>query len=241
MPVATNEREYFPRRINQYVPAMQYASDVSLNSPHRVNFGTPATTDADAVITAAQDLQANVADSKTTFLGAIGGTMDAEFGRTLTCTAGAAVGSATEVVVTIVGRDYLGQPMTETITVTHADSTNAVAGLKAFKWLDSVSTDGGGSTDTYILVGVNTGLGLPYKATKVLAEELDGAPRGTLGTLTAPVLTDPATATTGDPRGTYAPNATMTGSATVTATFLISADTNSSGNGGLYGIKHYYA
>ena len=38
MPVlATN----FPRRINMYVPAMQYAMDVNINGACRVNFGAP--------------------------------------------------------------------------------------------------------------------------------------------------------------------------------------------------------
>jgi hypothetical protein len=39
----------FPRRINKYVPAMQYSADVNYNGETRVNFGAPAAAAANAV------------------------------------------------------------------------------------------------------------------------------------------------------------------------------------------------
>lgn len=53
-----------------------------------------------------------------------------------------------------------------------------------------------------------------------------------------PVLTDPQTTTTGDPRGTYESLATMDGVVTVHVGIIGDNAVNSSGNGGLHGIKH---
>jgi hypothetical protein len=75
----------------------------------------------------------------------------------------------------------------------------------------------------------------------VLAVELDDVRVATLGTLVTPSLTDPQTATTTDPRGTYDPQSTLDGSAHLAAYFLPNGDLNSSGNGGLHGLAHYYA
>jgi hypothetical protein len=55
------------------------------------------------------------------------------------------------------------------------------------------------------------------------------------------VLTDPQTATTGDPRGTYAPNVTLDGSTEVEIYAIADRGVNDDGNGGLLGIKHYFA
>jgi hypothetical protein len=69
----------------------------------------------------------------------------------------------------------------------------------------------------------------------------DGTQESSTGTLTAPVLTDPQTATTGDPRGTYAPNVTLNGSTEVEIYAIADRGVNSDGNGGLLGIKHHFA
>jgi hypothetical protein len=232
------------RRINAYVPAAMFAAEVSKDGIYSTSFGTPTATDADAHVTAAQVFQADAANTVTSFSGVLGGTDDARFGRNVICTAGAAVGASVTVVITVVGRDYLGQPMKENISIAHADGTNAIAGVKAFKWIDSVTSDGGTggtTTDTTIIVGSGTKFGLPYKTMRVLSEENAGAQNSTLGTLTAGVVTDPATATTGDPRGLYVPNTTPNGVKEISGQFIASSWVNSSGNGGLYGIQHYYA
>jgi hypothetical protein len=55
----------------------------------------------------------------------------------------------------------------------------------------------------------------------------------------APVFTDPQTATTGDPRGTYDPNGTLNG----TRIFELDCDfddfVNAANNGGMHGIRHF--
>jgi len=55
---------------------------------------------------------------------------------------------------------------------------------------------------------------------------------------TLPVLTDPQTTTTGDPRGTYESIATFDGSTEIIVGLVGDPSYNSSGNGGLHGIKH---
>lgn len=55
-----------------------------------------------------------------------------------------------------------------------------------------------------------------------------------------PDLTDAATSTTGDPRGTYEPLRTLDGSEIIVS-MLGNNAVNASGNGGLHGIRHYYA
>lgn len=78
---------------------------------------------------------------------------------------------------TVVGRDYLGQKMTET-------KAGSGAGAKAFAVVDSISA----GTLTW---GVE--YGLPFAG----ASDADAD-----GAITAAVVTDPATALTGDVRGT---------------------------------------
>lgn len=220
-------REYFPRQINQYVPEMQYASDCVMNNPTRFSFGTPAAADADAVKEAFNDGDAG---STTDFDGVIGPIADARYGRNVT------IAGTGATIYTIVGRDYLGQPMSEQITL----STGTGTGKKAFKYIDRAEwNETGGDAGTTI--GWGTQLGLPYKCIVVSKELLDGVPRASNGTLTAPVLTDPQTATTGDPRGTYVANSTLNGTAEVEIVGIFDNYVNADSNGGFHGIKHFFS
>lgn len=56
-----------------------------------------------------------------------------------------------------------------------------------------------------------------------------------------PDTTDAATVSTGDPRGTYESLAVFDGSKEIVVGMLPDRSVNSSGNGGLHGIQHYYA
>lgn len=112
---------------------------------------------------------------------------------------------------TVVGADIYGQSMTEVIT-TSGTSATTTNGKKAFKFIQSVtpnSTDGTGSYS----VGTTDIIGLPIRSdqfTALVGTEWDisiywnsvGITSGT--GYTAAVTTTPATATTGDVRGTYA-------------------------------------
>ena len=228
MPVF-NPPDFFPRRLSQYVPAMRYASDVNMHGGiSRISFGAPqVAAHASLMFASALDVSAagtlEAADMDIT-------EADAPWGRSVYVDlSGAGTGN-----VDFYGWDYLGQYMIERIAL---NGTTLVAGLRAFKHLHKIvyPTVGAVTLET----GWGTKLGLPYKAVKCISEELSGAVVGTLGTLATPVLTDPQIITTGDPRGTYIPNSTLTGSAVLTATFLFDNTVNSSNNGGLHGITPY--
>jgi hypothetical protein len=58
---------------------------------------------------------------------------------------------------------------------------------------------------------------------------------------TVPDTTDPATVSTGDPRGTYESIVTMDGAKEIIVALIGDNSVNTSDNGGLHGIQHYYA
>ena len=228
---------FHPDRINQYVKAMQYASEVAYPSGvYRVDFGMPSVADVDLIVDEVA-LTSGAAHTGTLLVTDLitntSSYKGAAFGRNVTITSGAACTR----VATITGFDYLGQKITETITFNGAAT---VSGKKAFARILSVSISSEANTPT-VSVGSGDVLGLPYASVRALSEEADGALVSTVGTLVGPVLTDPQTATTGDPRGTFDPQTTIDGSKRITGTFVASSYVNSSGNGGLHGIKHYAA
>ena len=225
MAITATNPSFFARRVNEYVKAMRYTSDVNFNGVTRVSFGSPVVASATAILSA-QSI-ATAGSTTTLLMTEMGGT----WGR---CLQYVASGAATST-VTVDGFDYLGQPVTETITLNGASIVN---GLKAFKYLRQISW--GATGGTTINVGHRNVFGLPYKALKAEYETADQV-LASAGTLTAPVLTDPQTATTGDPRGTYTTTTTPDGSKVLTAGFHFNNDVNSSNNGGLHGIAHYAA
>lgn len=223
--MVTRVATFNKRRYNTYVPAAGYAADVIHAGPTEVDLGAPAASAADNIL---NDTSIASAGSTTTLLS---DTADSPFGRNVRVVAS---GIATST-VTVRGRDYLGQPMSETLTL---NGTTSVVGVKAFYWLDSVAW--GATAATTIDLGWGARFGLPYRTITVLAEWVSGA-AGTVGTLTAGVRTDPQTATTADPRGLYTPNGTPNGTDHFVITVLVDNFVNSAGNGGLYGIAHFFA
>lgn len=116
-------------------------------------------------------------------------------------------GGADTSVITITGTDVHGAVMKENIT---ANGTTAVNGKKAFKTVTGIS--GSATAANGIFIGTTNILGLPVflpGSAYILKELQDGA-AATAGTVVAGVSTA-ATATTGDVRGTYVPNATPDG------------------------------
>ena len=163
--------DYYPRSISQYTPNMEFAADV-VEGTHIVSLGAPAALDADGIWdgvtvgTSGGDIHTS-ANYKTTFDGSstslttTAGQIDATYGRCLTCTGNA----STDQVVTIIGRDYLGQGIEEDFTLS---GTTVLFGKKAFKYVDSTSCTAGTGGST-LDVGWYNRLGLPYKAEKVIS------------------------------------------------------------------------
>ncbi len=124
------------------------------------------------------------------------------------------VGDTTQV-VTITGRDIVGNPQVEALT---ANGTTRVVGAKAFSVVESISnsvvfagnlTVGTSVTLADIELGLDAGLEALFDAVHAL--EADGTVDG--GTFTVADATSPATAITGDTKGTYNPGNAPDGSA----------------------------
>jgi len=227
MAVLQTVPSFFPPRISQYVPAMRYFSAVNDIGDTRITFGAPVVNASTGIlpstsINAAGSVQAS---------GLTLATMPEPYGR---CVQVVADGTATSI-VTVDGYDYLGQAVTEVLTLA---SAVAVQGNKAFKRIRQITWALTASRS--ITMGPGTRLGLPFKGARVVTEEFAQAPVATLGTLTAPVLTA-GTSTSVDPRGLYTPQSTLNGTSELTATFMFNNDVDTSNNGGLHGMPHYSA
>lgn len=188
--------QFFPKRTNDHVPNMRYAADVGSNGFGRIGLG-PALVAADPDgILAAQPTDS--AGSATSFAAAYSDDVMGRFGRNVTVDCS---GANTDV-VTITGRDYLGQLMVENITL---NGTTLVNGVKCFARITEVSW----LAEAAVTIDVGWGdrLGLPYKIVDLYSELVDGAEPANAGAVTVGPNTDPQTATTVDPRGYYAPHA----------------------------------
>lgn len=215
---------------NYYVPGMQAGGDLGQALNGRISLGKPIVANATGILSA-QSIAALV--DTTTFATSYAATdaIMGKFGRTLTLVASGAATSA----VVVYGRDYLGQKVTENFTL---NGTTPVIGLKAFKYIDRVTAAITGGTT--INLGFGAKLGMPYVTTAIKREYSDNVVAAA-GTLVAPVFTDPQTATTGDPRGTYTPTTTPNGSRLIEIDAEFTNFVNASNNGGLHGIRHFFA
>ena len=216
MAIGTN----FPRRINNYVSAMAYSSDVNYNGATRVNFGAPLAANATQLLNAV-----SVAAGASLDLSAVPAIAD-PFGRNIVLVAGGAMATA----AIVYGWDYLGQPIAEQFTM---NGTTPVIGNKCFKALNYVSYT---ATATTLSIGTGVKLGLPYKTVRVGYEIANGAVVAA-GTLQPPSLVDPQTNTTTDPRGSYTTTTTMNGANIISASCDCANDVNTSNNGGLHGLQ----
>jgi hypothetical protein len=146
-------------------------------------------------------------------------------------------GNNATVVFTVKGYDVYGYPMVETITGVNA---NTVAGKKAFKFVASVTPSA--NTAANVSVGIGTVFGFPMLVPQrgnfsVVWNNVVGG-----GTFAPADVTNPATATTGDVRGTLdvtggggtAPNGTILLQIFVTPdpSQLVSVE-------GLFGVAQY--
>src|SRR5215471_9666439 len=126
MPNPTN----FPRRINNYVPAMMYSADVNYNAPTRVSFGAPVANSATLVGNAISLTPTGNTDLSTVT------PFPETYGRTLSVVASGANAN----VISLVGWDYLGQPIREDITLNGATPVNGKKAFKSFSYLINGTT-----------------------------------------------------------------------------------------------------
>jgi hypothetical protein len=144
--------------------------------------------------------------------------------------------------VDVIGYDYLGQPMVERFTGSAAAATPLV-GLKAWKWVIGTRLNLAATNAITFSISTGVSLGLPYKGRIIAASEgTSDLTYAAINTNTVPpVLTDPQTAVTGDPRGLYTPTTAPNGVLRYILTMNGDQSVNASGNGGLMGIRQFGA
>lgn len=223
-------RDNFIEGMNYYVPGMQAGGDLGQNLRQKVSLGAPPVSSATAILSA----QSIAAAVDTTTFATAAATLKAAmgpYGRNVIVVASGAATSN----VTVIGRDYLGQPMRESYTLAGAVSQ---VGVKAFKYVDRVTAGITGATT--INVGYGARFGVPYVVRAVEREYSDQV-IAAAGTVTAGVLTDPQTTTTADPRGLYTPTTTPDAVKVIEFDAVFSNFVNANSRGGLHGIQHVNA
>lgn len=203
----------------------------------KVSLGSPVTLDADGIVVAATSTELPNATT-TTYTGATDGTspmdgaiaapssvflagayrtvyvLDVPRNITVAVTHGSSVVAMT---ILVSGYDEYGVSMSELLTITATGTSKTAAGAKAFKYIESIAlTSAGDSTTNTLNLGWGDVLGLPY----ALPAKSDLFTNGTFFNevleSTAPTVvaavTDAATTTTGDVRGTVDLNSAMNGS-----------------------------
>lgn len=227
------DRKFFQNGVNMYVKAAQYACDVIDMEPASYDLGSPATSNPTAYLSA---IAANSAANTDTSFGTIPIVVDSTYGRTITVTPSADPGNA--FVIDVYGTDYLGQPMIERFTGASGVTTAAV-GKKAFYRLLKARVITPSTNAITFSVGSGLKLGLPYKG-NLFASSESGVIVSITSAFTLPDLTDPATRTTGDPRGTFTPVTAPSGRQ-ISVDLMGDNWVNPAGNGGFYGIQQFYA
>lgn len=217
--------QFFPQRVNMRVPNMAYTADISNSDIISVNFGAPLALNNTLLLNAQTAAAAGTFLPAATYLGTAA--QMGNWGRGLRLIASGAYAG----VVTITGRDYLGQRMQEAIT---ANGATQVLGVKAFRYVDSVTivTTGAVTID----LGVTNLFGLPYKFDQLIAETKNNIVAANAGTFVAGLANGTAaTATNADVRGTYLP-VTVIPDGTATFELRYIADTSN-----LHGNRQFAA
>jgi hypothetical protein len=205
-----------------YAGAYEGKRGAPLTPTLHVDFGAVEIADADGVSVSQSVVVA------TTPLATITGALASGGVATFTTPRNVVAAWTGTAVVTITGTDQYGRTVKES-----SASGTSLAGKKAFKTVTSVSFS---ANVTAATVGTGDVLGLPVRvaANGLIAARANNAIDA--GTFVPGVTTDPATATTGDVRGTYDPAVTIDGTNTV-AVHVVIADPNTVT--GVYGVTQY--
>jgi hypothetical protein len=224
------DRDQFEPGINHYVPAMQYSNAINSSQPQQFNLGAPT---ANAVLKSG--VAANAAIGTIVAIDLI---VPEPYGRTLIFTPSGDPGVSGGQMEWR-GFDYLGQPMLQRIAGVNGASS-PIVGLKAFKRIHSAKIVTTSTNAVTWSITAGDSLGLPYRGDVIWARE--GGAMVTVGAQFTPAdRTDPATSATGDPRGLYNPTAAFDGVKEIIVGLIGDPLVTAAGNGGLHGIKHYYA
>jgi len=218
---------FYPQRVNLWFDKAVIGGFGADGSPDIavMDLGAPATRDVDGLLVA-QDM--TTAGTTSTFAAAYLGTeaQMGKYGRNIVVDAS----GASTALVRVQGRDYLGQPMTETLTL---NGTAAVQGIKAFRFVDVIGWNAEAGVN--LTVGWDNSLGVPYRCLEMISEIKNNTVAANAGALTAGLaVTSTAGATNADPRGLYTPSTALPNGST---TFVIRCVVDKSY---LLGVQHYF-
>ena len=173
---------------------------IPIHSAYFYSFGKVAAPDADGYAEA----QAVAAAKFSTLNGALAGKADVARGLTVKSSD---VGDTAQT-VKVIGTDFYGNPVSETLTL---NGTTAVNGKKAFKTVTSAYVSAAMTGN--LTIGTTDVLGLPFVAatkSRIIDVFFNDA-KDASATIVVANATSPATATTGDVRGTIDPNTACDG------------------------------
>ena len=206
MVTARNYADYFPYGISVGVRNLEYAADVNIGHPYVANLGAPLALSTTGIMVTA----ALTSGQPSTFTAAAGQILNGGlvphdsltkrngWGRGISVVASA----ASTRVLTVGGYDYLGQRMSENVTV---NGTTPVNGIKAWQWIDTITAAASADVVT-LTIGWTNVFGLPYTFQQLIAEAKNYVVAANAGTFVAGLAEGTAaTATNADVRGTYLP------------------------------------
>lgn len=218
--MARRMAQFYPSRINMRVPTKAYTGNIEGAGIIYINYGAPLALNNTLIFAAQTAAAAGTfvpADPLAQTEAAMG-----RYGRGLRVAASGAYAG----VVVVRGRDYLGAPMREDIT---ANGATPVLGLKAFRYVDSITLATTGAVT--IDVGVTNLFGVPEKLVANVHEMKNGATTANAGTFVAGLANGTAaTATNADVRGTYLPVTVLPNGANTFELRYIADQTNLHGN-----------
>jgi hypothetical protein len=138
---------------------------------------------------------------------------------------------------TVIGYDVWGEKMAETYTITATGTSKTVTGKKAFAYILSISiTSAGNATTNTLTLGSGNVLGLPYalQSTDDLIQLMTaGVSDLANATIVAADATSPATATTGDTRGSIVSTTVPDGTKTYVAWVYVGKANTATGLSGV--------
>ncbi len=222
--------DFAPRRINRWFSDAKFAADLDVNSPStRFLIGVNSAAGATGAI--CSGIAATAAASAT--LATAYEISDAQYGRCLNVVGSVGATTGATSTMTLYGLDYLGQPLSETVTL---NGTATITTKKAFKWLTHYAV---GAQAATVSIGISNTFGLPYRTIALQTDIVNGVGAATAGTVSAGAdITLTQTATTSDPRGLYTPHTSLSPNGSRSYEILIICDVQGAN---IYGGQHFFS
>ena len=222
--------DFAPRRINRWFSDAKFAADLDVNSPS-TRFLIGANSAAGATGAICSGIAATAAASAT--LATAYEISDAQYGRCLNVVGSVGATTGATSTMTLYGLDYLGQPLSETVTL---NGTATITTKKAFKWLTHYAV---GAQAATVSIGISNTFGLPYRTIALQTDIVNGVGAATAGTVSAGAdITLTQTATTSDPRGLYTPHTSLSPNGSRSYEILIICDVQGAN---IYGGQHFFS